>query len=392
MAINNENNKSTDEENLVLDDYMAKLWSYDLDEPQMGMRPKEELRQLFFKAEFDFNPGAYQAGELSYLSYYGTRLLYSMVAEKTQAENERRQAEEEGRTVLQSDEEIEADKQKEELLKVTQNRLTFVHKGLREWINRLEGIYYYKSKFTGAPYIDGKGRVFLFILDDSIKKAEEVASNSADFDLAYTDDVKKLSETLYLNASEVIIVNDGVMPFEASRVNLLPTPALEASPEQDKTPDINREIRFFILSFHQVVLSPVRSDDNEEQRRMALLQLEAQISSRLLQTSAYFTNNSTDEEQLSLVMVEDEKGNRAISCFIDKESKPANDDKFTYKKLPFFSIAANVLRSIDAGDNSVQGIVLNPGTLNFYMDIEWLKRMSNFAKHLAEQNQEHQNN
>lgn len=383
-------NQNEVEEGVVIsDDYIAQLWQYDIENPQMGMRDKDELRKIFFNSEFDFNSGSYQAGELTYLAYYGGRLSNSIYAEMLQNDNDSKKAEaEEGIELEKTPQEQELQKQKEELFNVTQNRLAYIHRGIRDWIKNLDGIYYYKSRFTGYPYIDGKGRVFAFILDEAIDKARMVADESADFELAYTSNINKLSETLYLNAADKIIINDGILPFEAERRNIFPTSLAEASPEEDKTADLNRELRYFILSFHQAAQSPVRTEGNEEERKMSLLQLEAQISTRLLQISAYFTTNRMDASEISFVMAQDGQGRKAITCFVDKESKPEDDERFQYKSFSLFPIANSILASQGDPNNQVDGIVINPGTLNFYMDVNWLKRLVNFSAYLQEQNKD----
>lgn len=383
-------NQNEVEEGVVIsDDYIAQLWQYDIENPQMGMREKDELRKIFFNSEFDFNSGSYQAGELTYLAYYGGRLSNSIYAEMLQNDNDSKKAEaEEGIELEKTPQEQELQKQKEELFNVTQNRLAYIHRGIRDWIKNLDGIYYYKSRFTGYPYIDGKGRVFAFILDEAIDKARMVADESADFELAYTSNINKLSETLYLNAADKIIINDGILPFEAERRNIFPTSLAEASPEEDKTADLNRELRYFILSFHQAAQSPVRTEGNEEERKMSLLQLEAQISTRLLQISAYFTTNRMDASEISFVMAQDGQGRKAITCFVDKESKPEDDERFQYKSFSLFPIANSILASQGDPNNQVDGIVINPGTLNFYMDVNWLKRLVNFSAYLQEQNKD----
>ena len=383
-------NQNEVEEGVVIsDDYIAQLWQYDIENPQMGMRDKDELRKIFFNSEFDFNSGSYQAGELTYLAYYGGRLSNSIYAEMLQNDNDSKKAEaEEGIELEKTPQELELQKQKEELFNVTQNRLAYIHRGIRDWIKNLDGIYYYKSRFTGYPYIDGKGRVFAFILDEAIDKARMVADESADFELAYTSNINKLSETLYLNAADKIIINDGILPFEAERRNIFPTSLAEASPEEDKTADLNRELRYFILSFHQAAQSPVRTEGNEEERKMSLLQLEAQISTRLLQISAYFTTNRMDASEISFVMAQDGQGRKAITCFVDKESKPEDDERFQYKSFSLFPIANSILASQGNPNNQVDGIVINPGTLNFYMDVNWLKRLVNFSAYLQEQNKD----
>ncbi len=383
-------NQNEVEEGVVIsDDYIAQLWQYDIENPQMGMRDKDELRKIFFNSEFDFNSGSYQAGELTYLAYYGGRLSNSIYAEMLQNDNDSKKAEaEEGIELEKTPQELELQKQKEELFNVTQNRLAYIHRGIRDWIKNLDGIYYYKSRFTGYPYIDGKGRVFAFILDEAIDKARMVADESADFELAYTSNINKLSETLYLNAADKIIINDGILPFEAERRNIFPTSLAEASPEEDKTADLNRELRYFILSFHQAAQSPVRTEGNEEERKMSLLQLEAQISTRLLQISAYFTTNRMDASEISFVMAQDGQGRKAITCFVDKESKPEDDERFQYKSFSLFPIANSILASQGDPNNQVDGIVINPGTLNFYMDVNWLKRLVNFSAYLQEQNKD----
>ena len=383
-------NQNEVEEGVVIsDDYIAQLWQYDIENPQMGMREKDELRKIFFNSEFDFNSGSYQAGELTYLAYYGGRLSNSIYAEMLQNDNDSKKAEaEEGIELEKTPQEQVLQKQKEELFNVTQNRLAYIHRGIRDWIKNLDGIYYYKSRFTGYPYIDGKGRVFAFILDEAIDKARMVADESADFELAYTSNINKLSETLYLNAADKIIINDGILPFEAERRNIFPTSLAEASPEEDKTADLNRELRYFILSFHQAAQSPVRTEGNEEERKMSLLQLEAQISTRLLQISAYFTTNRMDASEISFVMAQDGQGRKAITCFVDKESKPEDDERFQYKSFSLFPIANSILASQGDPNNQVDGIVINPGTLNFYMDVNWLKRLVNFSAYLQEQNKD----
>ena len=52
-------NQNEVEEGVVIsDDYIAQLWQYDIENPQMGMREKDELRKIFFNSEFDFNSGS----------------------------------------------------------------------------------------------------------------------------------------------------------------------------------------------------------------------------------------------------------------------------------------------------------------------------------------------
>ena len=382
-------NENQEEFDSILDEYMAKLWSYNPDDPQLGMRNKEELQAIFTQAEFDFNPGAYQAGELIYLSYYGGRIAGAMQAENMKNAAARRAAAKEGKEVEESDKEKEEREAKQQLLEVTLNRLRVIHRGLKDWIENLDGLYYYRSTYTKMPYIDGRGRVFIFIVDDAIAKAKKRADASKNLELAYTDDIEHLSQVLYLNASEVIVVNDGLMPFEARRSDILPASKAETREDEDnKASDNNRALRYFVLLFHQTMLSPVPENADKEARQKALLSLEFQISIRLLKAITYFTVNNVGTEQISFVVVQDMQERHALAAYVDEESIPATHGQVTHRALPFFGIAKKLLVEMQNNATDIEGIVVNPGSLNFFINKEWLTRLDALAKFMTKNNPE----
>ncbi|AVM41931.1 SseB family protein [Fastidiosipila sanguinis] len=387
MKDTNTEDKSN-EKDKVLDDYMAKLWSYDPENPELGMRDPKELEEIFTKADFDFNPLAYQAGELRYLAYHGGRLVYFMRLDKAQKRKEREKIEAEGGKTELSEEQKEADEQSTNLLLVTQNRLDIIHEGLRDRIIKLLGVYYYKSKITNAPYIDGKGRVFIFITPVAIEKAETVLNENPDLELEFADNIENLSKQLYLNACDIILINDGDLAFEARREYILPQSEIETDEEKNVISENNRNLRYFILSFGQVLMSEHEfAEEDDEQYRMALLQLEAQISARLMSANAYFTVKEIAEgnQAVEFVILNDETGRKAIGCFVDDASLPVGGP-FEYKVMPFLPIAKLVLESLEEGaQQELDGIIINPGTLNFFLDIKWLQRLLSFADYMQKQ-------
>ena len=385
---------TTYEQGKVLDEYMAGLWSYDMENPKLGMKSPEELNKIFFNRDFDFNASAYQAGELSYLSYYGARIVYSLLAEKRQkAQVEQAGVDEEqvSENVNSESKSVESgaeeesleEKQKTELLNVTRNRLTYIHQGLRTWIQDLPGFYYYKSSKTNMPFIDGAGRVFIFIVDESIAKARANSEKTSEFELAYTNDIKAFADLLFLNACESLIVNDGVLPFEANRVDLLPSSESEAS--EDVISENNRILRYFITLFHQTIQSDI--DENNEDalkvRQMALVQLEAQISARLLQAKARFvlTDSVEENQEVQLMMLSDNDNRSAVGAFLDTKNN-LEGKEYSYKTLPLLPVAMQIYSEFQqSADPRVKGIVINPGELNFYLDLAWIERMIKFAEY-----------
>lgn len=355
-----------------LDDYMASLWSYDLQEPKMGMRPHEELEKIFYGNEFKFSKRAYQPGELGFMAAFSERLIQNMMENRTK---EVKRQQEQGDAV--SEEEKTKLAQLEELLQVTINRRKVVLKDLAGWIEQLPTVAYFRSPVTRQPYIDGKGRIFIYTERESLAKAKERLQELPDVEVASAPP-QALSERLYINGSEILVVNDGTIAFTASREELFgPVRFQETAEESERIPDENRAIRYFALGFLQLLRNPREATENRQQ---ALTQMEAQMAPRFLQAKMKFRLVEETDKQMMFALLADGEGHQAIAAYTDTEMLP-KDHKYILKELSFYHIAQKVLED----GSGLSGILLNPGELNFFLDKAWLKRLVKFGEYLKEQ-------
>ncbi len=350
------------------DAYMAALWSYNPKAPEMGMRDAKELEQLFYENEFHFTKGAYQPGELAFMAAFSERLIQKLMegrAEEVKRQKTLKEKTEEDRLKL---------KQLEELLQVTINRRRVVLQDLAPWVRDLERIRYFRSSFTGQPYIDAKGRVFLFTEKEAVKRAAERAETLPDAELAEASP-EALNQALYLNGCEVTVYNDGVISYTAGRKELFgPAPA-EDVPEGEAVPDPNRILRYFVLGFLQLVRSP--QEGNPENKQKILTQFEAQMAPRLLQAKMYFAVKEERDDQMLFTLLTDGQGHEAVACYTDPYSIP-EDRSFKLKELSFYFVAAKLAEE----EGEPNGILINPGELNFFMDKNWLRRLAGFGRYI----------
>lgn len=347
------------------DDYMQGLWHYDPEQPGLGMRPKEELEKIYKANDFAFVPGAYQAGELCFLAAFGERLVFSFAS---------RLAELKQATPDPAPESLEAKQitDLDELVRVSGNRVRLVQHDLAKWLRDLSEIHYLRSRFTQQPYIDANGRVYVFTDPEAIAKATERASTDLDYELALLAPAD-LNQKLFLNGCELMIVNDAVLAFSGRREDLLGESAAEQAAADARISENNRALRYFSLGFLQVLQSPKEGD-----KQKVLQQLEAQISARLLQAQVYFKAQDTDGENTNFVVLSDGQGHKAIAAYTDQTSLPQND-QLKHVPMAFYPIAHRL--HSDGGD--VDGIILNPGEINFYLDQNWLGRLVRFAEQVA---------
>lgn len=355
------------------DEYTAGLWSYHLEAPEMGMRSREDLQRLFYQNEFKFAKGAYQPGELAFLAAFSERLLQSMI------ENRAKDAE---RFKDMKEEEVPEEDQKklqqlEEVIRVTTNRRTMVLKNYAEWIHKLPEIAFYASAYTEEPYIDAHGRVFVYCEKESVKKAVDKAEGETDYELR-TLPPAELSEKLYRNGCEVLVFNDGVIAFTASREEIFGASEADQGAEEERISDANRALRFFALAFMQVLRS-----DTEKDKRPLLTQFEAQMAPRLLQSMMFFALSENADDKLSFAVFSDENGHQAIAAYTDKAAVP-EESRFSYKEMSFFAIAQKLLTE----GEELDGIIVNPGELNFLLDKNWLSRLTGFGEYLMQRHRE----
>lgn len=360
-----------------LDDYMASLWVYNLEAPEMGMRSREELEKLFQQNEFKFVEGAYQPGELCFLAGYSDRMLGAMM--QTRAEELKRiQA-------LPEAEQTEEDKAKlaqlEELVTVTLNRRRMVVRALGKWIRDLPSIHYYASTVTNEPYIDASGHVYLYTDKRAVEQAGERAESEPDVLMAALSPAD-LEERLYLNGCENLTFNDGVLSFTASREDIFANDEARANDGTD-VPENNRAIRYFMLTFIQLLKSPQEGD-----RQPILQQLEAQLAPRLMQAELYFKLLNDDDEKTTFAVLSDSTGLQAIACYTDAASVINEDGRFIHKAMAFLPIAQNLLEN----GGELSGIIVNPGGINFFLDKNWLNRLCSFAAYFAKLQADKANN
>lgn len=365
------------------DAYLAGLWQYDLEEPKLGMRKREDLEKLFYASTFNFQKGNYQAGELAYMANFTERLLQSFL--KTKQEEEKKLQEEKRE---RTEEELNAEAQREELYKVTVNRRSLVLNALQSWLEHLPHLYYYRSKITGKPYIDVFGRVFLFSDIQAIEQAKAKDLSQEIYDLHYMD-TERLKHVLYLNGMETLLFNDSSIAFSAGRKQILGLESELGTQEEgvEKSLNNNRMLRYFILQFTQILHTKV-DEDNEDlktRKNKALQQLEAQIGPQLLNGTFHFKLQNAQEEKSNFIVLTDGKGSQAIACYTHEEFIP--EDEYVHKEMAFFPIAHALLED---KDSPIQGIILDPGNLNFFFNRDWLERLDRFAAYLMKQAQEKQ--
>ncbi len=338
----------------------ASEWSYRPDQPREGEHSKADLDKVLGVNQFTFDGAKYTPGELGYLSSIAGRLLASF-----------RQAREKI-TEDDADHEKKAESA-EQLINVTVNRGKLIHRALAEHLQKRESITYYRSRVTGAPYIDAGSRVFLFTDPLAWAKAEERAKDDQEFELAQAKPAE-LSRLLYLNGCNTIVFNDGYLAFAGDREDFLP---LSETAETIAEPA--RALRFFCLAFLQVLRG---TQDGDKQKTLTML--ESQISARLIQSRLPFKASSQEGDRTQFVILTDGNDHTALGCFTDQTALP--DDEGYYPEIPFITVAQQFL----AEENPIGGIILNPGTMNFYLDRNWLTRLVRFAEKLVQAAKEKQ--
>lgn len=379
------NSSGSSSEFPAYDSYLSKLWQYDVEEPSMGMRAKDDLEALFYAKEFNFMRGSYQAGELAYMANFTERLLQSFIQSRITEEEQLKQEQRE-----RTQEEQNSFAQREELYKVTVNRRNLVLADLASWFVDIPYFYYFESKVTKRPFMDAQGRTFLFYDMRAIEKAQARDYSKTEFELKQMHK-SELADLLFDNGIEHIYFNEGSIGFTADRSILLPSASdkLELDEKEKAKSRNNRALRQHILLFMQFLHWPIPEDNKDiiEGKNKVLQQLEAHIGPKLLNGVMDFKIKNADGDNTSFIVLTDGKDSEAIACYTDKKYIP--DDEYEHKEMAFFGVAHALLQD---SNKRIQGIILDPGNLNFFFNLEWLKRLVSFAEYMQKRAQEQKQN
>lgn len=362
-----------------MDDYLASLWHYDLEKTALGMRPKEDLEKLFYTQDFPFVKGAYQAGELCYMANFSERLILGF------------------RKQMENMEEKELSEAKQ-FLEVLENRRRLLMQDLAVWANRLDTVFYYKSLTTHKPFVDFTGLTYCFTEATAMEKAQESMKDRKE-DRFVLESLPKedYAELLYKNGMDKVLFNEGGILFHADRIELFARP-YENDSEQAKTNPTymaqeNRHLRLLILMFLETQALYEKKEEGEDKKHLqkALQNLEAQMAPYFMQAQCFFKVQKAADDKVNFFVLTDSTHRiNALAAYnvLPDEALTEDQGGYMYQKMPFFGVAHS---SLDDGQNRLDGMVMDPGDLDFFLNKDWLRRLDNFAKYVVQKVQEEEN-